>query len=110
MQMTPRDGCGRPVAQHAGQGEIVATGRGESSPPPREPSLPADRRTAGRQPGGRGEYLIRGGTVVSVDPDVGILPRGDVHVRDGEIVDVGAELTAAGAEIIDASRMIVMPG
>jgi cytosine/adenosine deaminase-related metal-dependent hydrolase len=61
-------------------------------------------------PRDRGEYLIKGGAVVSVDPEIGILPSGDVHVRDGAIVDVGEELSADGAEVIDASRMIVMPG
>ena len=36
----------------------------------------------------RGEYLIRGGAVLSMDPGIGILERGDVHVRDGAIVAV----------------------
>ena len=36
----------------------------------------------------RGEYLIRGGAVLSMDPGVGIVERGDVHVRDGAIVAV----------------------
>jgi len=58
----------------------------------------------------RGHYLIQGGSVVSVDPDVGTLRRADVHVQDGRIVGVGAGLHAPGAEVLDASRMIVMPG
>jgi 5-methylthioadenosine/S-adenosylhomocysteine deaminase len=58
----------------------------------------------------RGHYLIQGGSVVSMDPDVGTLRRADVHVQDGRIVGVGAGLHAPGAEILDASRMIVMPG
>jgi 5-methylthioadenosine/S-adenosylhomocysteine deaminase len=58
----------------------------------------------------RGHYLIRGGPVVSVDPEVGTLAGGDVHVRDGRIVAVGVGLAAPGAEVIDASGMIVMPG
>ena len=40
----------------------------------------------------------------------GVLPRGDVHVRDGRIEAVGPDLAAAGAEVIDATDMIVMPG
>jgi 5-methylthioadenosine/S-adenosylhomocysteine deaminase len=58
----------------------------------------------------RGSYLIRDGSVVSVDPDIGTRRRVDVHVRDGRIVEVGAGLRARGAEVIDASHMIVMPG
>jgi 5-methylthioadenosine/S-adenosylhomocysteine deaminase len=58
----------------------------------------------------RGHYLIQGGSVVSMDPDVGTLRRADVQVQDGRIVGVGAGLHAPGAEVLDASRMIVMPG
>ena len=58
----------------------------------------------------RGAYLIKGGAVITVDPKIGTLPKADVLVRDGAIVNVGADLAADGAEVIDASRMIVMPG
>jgi len=58
----------------------------------------------------RGEYLVRGGTVVSVDPSVGDFAKGDVHVRDGAIVAVGAHVSAPRATVIDAAGMIVMPG
>ncbi|HEX2152935.1 MAG TPA: amidohydrolase family protein [Acidimicrobiia bacterium] len=58
----------------------------------------------------RGDYLIEGGVVVSVDPDVGILPEGQVRVRAGEILDVGTDLDPGGAERIDATGMLIMPG
>jgi 5-methylthioadenosine/S-adenosylhomocysteine deaminase len=58
----------------------------------------------------RGHYLVQGGAVVSMDPEIGTLGRADVHVRDGRIVEVGAGLHAPGAEVVDASHMIVMPG
>ena len=58
----------------------------------------------------RGSYLIKGGAVITVDPTLGTLPKADVLLRGGAIVDVGADLVAEGAELIDASRMIVMPG
>lgn len=54
--------------------------------------------------------LIRGGGIVSMDPTIGDLLTGDVHVRDGLIVAVGEKLDVPDAEIIDASAMIVMPG
>jgi cytosine/adenosine deaminase-related metal-dependent hydrolase len=49
------------------------------------------------------ELLIKGGHVVTVDPDLGDLPAGDVLVADGLIVAVGPDLepttTAAGVGI-----------
>ncbi len=58
----------------------------------------------------RGDYLIRNGAVITVDPDRGTLPNADVLVRDGTIQEIGADLAAGDAEIIDATDMIVMPG
>ena len=58
----------------------------------------------------RGSYLIKGGAVITVDPALGTLPRADVLVRDGRIEGIGPDLGAPGAEVIDASDMIVMPG
>src|SRR5438128_6287773 len=54
--------------------------------------------------------LIRNGFVVSMDPDVGDIPKGDVLVEGGAIVEVGRGLGVSEAEEIDASGMIVMPG
>jgi cytosine/adenosine deaminase-related metal-dependent hydrolase len=56
------------------------------------------------------EYLITGGFVLTMDAELGDLPVGDVHVRDGEIVAVGERLVAPDAERIDATDMIVLPG
>lgn len=55
--------------------------------------------------------LIRGATVLSMDPTVGDLPRGDVLIDGTRIVAVGPNLTeAAAGETIDASGCLVMPG
>lgn len=59
---------------------------------------------------GGGSYLIKGGAVITVDPDIGTLPVADLLVRDGAIVEIGEDLAAPDAEIIDASDTIVMPG
>jgi cytosine/adenosine deaminase-related metal-dependent hydrolase len=59
---------------------------------------------------GRGEHLIRGGYVMTMDPKLGNLADADVHVRNGEIVAVGKSLAAPGAEVIDGRDMIVLPG
>ncbi|MFJ5264981.1 amidohydrolase family protein [Streptomyces sp. NPDC088387] len=54
--------------------------------------------------------LLTGGTVVSMDPAVGDLERGDVLIQDGVIVEVAAHIDAPDAEVIDATDRIVMPG
>jgi len=54
--------------------------------------------------------LFRNGFVVSMDPDVGEIPNGDVLVEDGVIVEVGRGLEVSGVEEVDATGMIVMPG
>jgi 5-methylthioadenosine/S-adenosylhomocysteine deaminase len=57
-----------------------------------------------------GRMLIRGGTVLSLDPSIGDLTTGDVLIEGDEIVEVRPGVVAADAEVIDASGMIVMPG
>ena len=53
------------------------------------------------------ELLIRGGVIVNADGQA----RGDVHVRDGVIVEIGEGLTPApGAREIDARGLLVLPG
>lgn len=54
--------------------------------------------------------LIRGGCVVSLDPGVGEIPRGDVLIENGKILEVGPSLEVDGADIIDATDTIVLPG
>ncbi|MGZ3146603.1 amidohydrolase family protein [Lentzea chajnantorensis] len=58
----------------------------------------------------RGRLLIRGGAVVTVDPALGVLPRGDVLVENGRIAAVGLGLKAPDAQVVDATGMIVAPG
>jgi 5-methylthioadenosine/S-adenosylhomocysteine deaminase len=58
----------------------------------------------------RGEFVVRGAYVLSMDDKVGDLPSGDVHVRDGAIVAVAASVNAPGAQLIDSKGMICMPG
>jgi 5-methylthioadenosine/S-adenosylhomocysteine deaminase len=53
--------------------------------------------------------LIRGGHVLSVDPEIGDLPSGDVLIEDDTIAAVRPEIDA-DAEVIDASGFIVIPG
>jgi 5-methylthioadenosine/S-adenosylhomocysteine deaminase len=57
----------------------------------------------------RGEFVVRGATVLTMDPKLGDLARGDVHVRGGVIVAVAPDI-ATRADVIDGGRMICMPG
>ena len=57
-----------------------------------------------------GRKLIRGGTVLTLDGEIGDLGSGDVLVEGDRIVAVGPSLDVPDAELIDASGMIVMPG
>jgi len=58
----------------------------------------------------RGNYLIQGAYVMTMERDVGDIADGSVHVKDGEIVAVGKSVKAAGAQAIDGRGMIVLPG
>ncbi|HEY1920457.1 MAG TPA: amidohydrolase family protein [Streptosporangiaceae bacterium] len=54
--------------------------------------------------------LITGGTVISMDPLIGDLGRGDVLLDDEVIADVAEHIDAPDAVVIDASHHVVMPG
>ncbi|NEE20125.1 amidohydrolase family protein [Streptomyces sp. SID7499] len=53
--------------------------------------------------------LLRSGHVISMDPDIGDLPQGDVLIEDGRITALEPEITA-DAEVLDMSGHIVIPG
>ena len=75
-------------------------------------STPASAQTPAA-PGGpppRGEFVVRGAHVLTVDPGLGDLPTGDIQVRDGVIVAVAPSIAAPGVASIDARGMIAMPG
>ena len=54
--------------------------------------------------------LIRGGIVLTQDPDLGEMSNGDVLIEADKIAAVGKDLPADEARIIDASGDIVIPG
>src|SRR4051812_16473270 len=71
----------------------------------------ADNDDAPRDSGRPGRrYLIRGGAVMSMDPQVGDFPQADVLVEGKKILAVGRNLFAGNAEVINARGRIVMPG
>ena len=55
--------------------------------------------------------LLRGGTIITMDPALGDFAKGDIHIQGKHIVEVGRDLRApAGAEVIDAVGTILIPG
>src|SRR5262245_16232395 len=54
--------------------------------------------------------LIRGGIVLTQDPQLGELPKADVLVDGDKIAAIGQDLSADGAQVIDAEGDIVIPG
>ena len=56
-----------------------------------------------------GKVLLKGGTVLSVDPDVGDLQTGDVLIEDDRIAGVQTGIEA-DAEVVDCAGKIVIPG
>ena len=76
-----------------------------------QPSPTGRRSTAAaRRLPARGEFIVRRGYLVTMDESLGDLPDGDVHVRNGQILEVGRNLRAPGATVLDGRNMIVMPG
>ena len=51
------------------------------------------------------DFIIKNGTIISMDPKIGVLYDADVLVGDDTLVSVGPNLVAPpGAEEIDASN------
>jgi 5-methylthioadenosine/S-adenosylhomocysteine deaminase len=53
--------------------------------------------------------LLRGGHVLTVDPEIGDLPNGDVLI-EGDTIAAVAPNVDADAEVVDATGKIVIPG
>ncbi|MEO9322795.1 amidohydrolase family protein [Nocardioides sp. C4-1] len=118
--VTTYDDCGHPVAPSRLSRRSLFAGMGIGAAAAAPLALRVPSAGAGAAPAAgpvraanqvrRGHYLIKDATLVSVDPEIGNQAGVDIEVRDGEILRVGPRLVAAGAEQIDASTMIVMPG
>jgi len=86
---------------------VAAAGADLFTPRPataHDSDVPEDSGRRGRR------LIIRGGAVMSMDPDVGDFPQADVLVEGKKILAVGPNLRAGGASEIDARGRIVMPG
>ena len=57
------------------------------------------------------EFVIRNACVLTMDPQLGELPDGDIHIRNGEIVAVGHQLSCPGGIMeVSGEDLIALPG
>ncbi|MFF2643226.1 amidohydrolase family protein [Streptomyces niveus] len=63
-----------------------------------------------RLPAGRRRVLFTGGTVVTMDPGLGIIDNGDVLVEGDTMTAVGRDLASDDAMVVDATGMLLTPG
>jgi 5-methylthioadenosine/S-adenosylhomocysteine deaminase len=72
----------------------------------------AGRATASTSPGlpSRGEFVLRNAYLMTMDPALGDIPAGAVHVKNGDILAVGKDVQAPGASVLRGDNMIVLPG
>ena len=89
------------AAAVAGAG-LLTTSQAEAARP--DDVGPVDSGRPGRR------YVIRGGHVMTMDPQLGDFAQADVLVDGKTIVDVAPNLDVRGAGVIDARGRIVMPG
>jgi 5-methylthioadenosine/S-adenosylhomocysteine deaminase len=57
-----------------------------------------------------GRILIKGGTIITMDPEIADLRQGDLLIESGRIVAVGPSIEADDCKRIDAEGMVVIPG
>src|SRR5438105_4353569 len=81
-----------------------AAAQGNSQGNSQDNDTPGDTGRPGRR------YVIRGGSVMSMDSKVGDFAQADVLIEGKKIVAVGPNLQTGGATPIDARGRIVMPG
>jgi len=74
------------------------------------PLMAQAQRSDGGQLPARGEFIIDNAYVMTMDSNLGDIAGGSVHVRNGEIVAIGRDVRAPGAQAIDGNGMIVLPG
>lgn len=98
----------RHAPAHGSDTTLGAGGTGAGAPKPsprtRQRELPEGVGREGRK------TLIRGGTVMSMDPSVGDFDHADVLLNGSRIEAIGPNLDAGDAAVIEADGMIVMPG
>lgn len=54
--------------------------------------------------------LIRNAHIITIDPRLGVIPRGDILIEGSKIAAIGVDLAVSDAEIIDGAGRIAIPG
>src|SRR5947209_3910427 len=81
----------------------------------RSAPVPGEAHTEGNARARRGaalmgSYLIRGAHLLTLDDQADELVTGDLRIENQHISDIGTGLSGDGAEVIDGTGMIAMPG
>lgn len=84
-------------------GSLAASGLGGTA-------LADDFKGRGRIPRGRRVLLKNCAAVLTMDPSVPDLEGGDVLIVESQIAEIGHDIEAADAQVIDCTGMIAMPG
>ncbi|MEU0657200.1 amidohydrolase family protein [Streptomyces albogriseolus] len=63
-----------------------------------------------RRPADERRILFTGATIVTMDPGLGVIDRGDLLVEGDTITAVGPNLSAGDAVVVDATGTILSPG
>lgn len=99
--------CG-PACAH-GANKLVSAAFEEFDAPISAQTKPLGRELASSHVDPGRKILLRGGTILSMDRQIGDFARGDILVEGSRIAAVEARIDAE-ATVIDASGMIVLPG
>ena len=87
---------------------VAAAGLNLLTATPAAAQANSDAPSDSGKPGRR--YIIRGGSVMSMDPSVGDFAQADVLIEGKKIIAIGHNLQAGGATPIDARGRIVLRG
>ncbi|MEV4286798.1 amidohydrolase family protein [Nonomuraea bangladeshensis] len=63
-----------------------------------------------RRPASERRILFTGATIVTMDPDLGVIDQGDLLVEGDAIAAVGPHLSADDAVVVDATGAVLSPG
>jgi hypothetical protein len=58
----------------------------------------------------KNRILLKGGAIVSMDPKVGDLVKGDLLIEGTKIAAIAPEIDPAGTQVIEAVDTIIVPG
>lgn len=73
-------------------------------------AIPAQAQAPTPAPRNAQRTLIKGGYVVSLDARIGDMDGGDVLIDDAVIAEVGRNINAPDADVVDARGQVVLPG